>query len=550
MANLVKLFLCALLLLLTSCNKDKTSSSNANNDSIKKYLALASNDTLAFDLRNQYNKKAFSLIDLSKNDTVTRFYLSENSRCYLRLSNWKELKKVSKLHFQKSIEKKDTLNLARYYRYKAGFFIKTLVNDSSFYYYLKAEKFYKSTNDEKGLAMVYLYKSDIQFRLDDYLGANLSAKKAYAYFKNTNEPRFQYDALTRIGNTNHTLRDYENAIKAFKIAIVIAKTNKLKEKSGSLIGSCLNNIGNAYREQKIYNKALYYFNLALKEKNLMENDPSLMGYLLNNLSDCKLHLKDYSGVPNLLIKSIDLLKNGEDIKESAISYIYLSNYYFAIDDTLKAQLYAQKALKIAKLSKAPYYYLTTLSNAGSVDSQRASKYIIEYHQKNDSLLFIERNARNQYYKIQFETDEISKEKETAIKQKWIIGSIAIVVILIIVLLLIITRQRSKQKELQFLQTQQKANEEIYDLMLSQKSVEEQARQTEKKRIALELHDGIMNKLASTRLNLFVLSQKTDAATIEKCLTYISGIHTIEQEIRNIAHDLNQNVFKESIVFPP
>ena len=81
-------------------------------------------------------------------------------------------------------------------------------------------------------------------------------------------------------------------------------------------------------------------------------------------------------------------------------------------------------------------------------------------------------------------------------------------------------------------------------MLAQKTTEETARQTEKKRIALELHDGIMNKLAGTRMNLFVLSKKTDKATIEKCLKHIADIQTIEKEIRNIAHDLNQDVFKE------
>ena len=114
--------------------------------------------------------------------------------------------------------------------------------------------------------------------------------------------------------------------------------------------------------------------------------------------------------------------------------------------------------------------------------------------------------------------------------------------MIIILLLVITRQRGKQKQLQFMQSQQKANEEIYDLMLTQKNKEELARQGEKKRIAKDLHDGVMNKLASTRLNLTVLSQKKDDQTIKKCLDYIEGIYEIEQEIRNISHDLAHEVF--------
>ena len=98
--------------------------------------------------------------------------------------------------------------------------------------------------------------------------------------------------------------------------------------------------------------------------------------------------------------------------------------------------------------------------------------------------------------------------------------------------------------MQFLQSQQQANEEIYDLMLTQKSKEEQARQSEKKRIALELHDGVMNKLASTRMNLNRLSHQKDEEAINKCLTHIEGIHKIEQEIRSIAHNLNQEVFND------
>ena len=170
-----------LLVSLYGCTSKTVDKENqANNDSIKKYLDLAGNDTLDAKLRNKYNDKAFSLVDLSKNDTLTRFYLSSISFNYLSTKDWVDYTKTAKIHFKKSTAVKDTLNLARYYRYKGSYFKNTLVNDSSFYFYLKAEKFYKKTNDKNGLAVVYKNKSQIQFRLDDYPGANLSAKKAYA----------------------------------------------------------------------------------------------------------------------------------------------------------------------------------------------------------------------------------------------------------------------------------------------------------------------------------------------------------------------------------
>ena len=62
----------------------------------------------------------------------------------------------------------------------------------------------------------------------------------------------------------------------------------------------------------------------------------------------------------------------------------------------------------------------------------------------------------------------------------------------------------------------------------------------------------MNKLASTRLNLFVLNKKTDEDTIQKCLPHINEIQNIEKEVRSIAHELtaesySNNNFKNILI---
>ena len=58
----------------------------------------------------------------------------------------------------------------------------------------------------------------------------------------------------------------------------------------------------------------------------------------------------------------------------------------------------------------------------------------------------------------------------------------------------IYRLKSKNKELLFIREQQEANEKIYQLMLTQQSETEQARNEERNRIAMELHDGIVNSV--------------------------------------------------------
>jgi signal transduction histidine kinase len=536
--------LAAVLVGCTSKTTDKNN--NANNDSIQKYIALASNDTLDHAIRIQYNDKALSFLDVKKNDSLTKEYLNSLVFNYLGTKEWKKYHRFAKIYFQKSNEAQDTLGLARCYRYKASFYRNTDFLDSSFYYYCKAEKFYKKTNDKMGLETVYFFKSSVQFKLDDYLGSELSSKKGLLLSKKSKDYYKIYAFLISIGNCYHNLKQYDKAIATIKEALQLVEKYKVPSYPDySPKITCLNNIGNAYREMKEYTTAISYFKLALQEKKLIKKDIETRAYLLSNLGYCYLKTKNYTQIPFLFYKSDSIFKFLGIKNEQSLSNVYLSQYYFIKKDTIKAINYSEKALQLAKEAKAPYYYLLALNNAGSINSKKAPQYIQEYHQKNENQIFEERNARNQYYKIQFETDEISQEKETAIQQKWIITGVALAVLVILFLLFIIFLQRSRQKELQFLRSQEKANEEIYQLMLAQKSKEEAAKQAEKKRISLELHDGIMNKLASTRLNLAVLSHNREDATITKCLTHITDIYQIEQEIRTIAHDLNKEVFQKS-----
>ena len=222
------LFPCFLFLsFLYGCDSktNTTSISDSKNDSIKKYLDYASNDTIAYEKRIKYNDKALKFVDLKKNDTLTRFYLNFIVYNYLSTNEWICYKKTSKIYFQKSIKTKDTLGLARCYRYKASFYRKTHVHDSSFYYYLKAEKFYKKTNDKIGLGLVYLNKSYLQYNMDDYLGSELSSKRAYHYIKNTKEYFNTYGCLVNLGNCYHNMRQYNKAIFFSKKALIFAEKN-------------------------------------------------------------------------------------------------------------------------------------------------------------------------------------------------------------------------------------------------------------------------------------------------------------------------------------
>jgi signal transduction histidine kinase len=283
--------------------------------------------------------------------------------------------------------------------------------------------------------------------------------------------------------------------------------------------------------------------LALKEESKKKLDPELKAYVYNNLGYIFLKQKKYNELPKLFEKAIVIFDSVQNYNECSISNIYLSDYYFQKKDTIKAIEFSEKALVLSSKIKSAYY-LASLSHAGSVNKEKAPSYIKRYHELNDSLLFQERKARNQFFKIQLETDQIVQEKDTIISKKTLQNSIITIVLSIVILLFIVFRLKAKQKQLQLTQEQQKANEEIYLLMLNQQEKEEKIKLSEKKRIALELHDNVLNKLASTRFNLFAISKNTNKKTIDNALEHINKIQDIENEIRDITHDLNKNLLEE------
>ena len=539
-----------LLVSLYGCTSKTTEDKEAQaiNDSIKKYLDLADNDTITYDKRVKYNDKAYSLIDLNRNDTLTRYNLSFVSYNYGILVKNDLLKSTAEKLMTLSLKSNDSLNIARANRNFGFYYVAISDNEKAISYFFKAKKIFKLLNRYDYVIRTMNSIAITQYYASDFLGSNKTsvemiklANKANFYSLNSLALLDIADNLSALNNNEEAIRYYKRVLKEYKVK---NSTNKNFADKNYIY----NSIADRYVSLKQYDSASKYVYLNLNNKKLLYTKPTAYSIAISLSALIKLKTGEY----NKLEKQFNLAeyyfhryssRSGRNYNQ-----IYLSQYYEKVHNDKKAIDAANKALKLSKEYNNTTDILASLDQLIKVDTKNASVNAQKYIRIRDSMQILERNFRDKFARIAYETDEIFQEKETAIKQKWIIVTIAGVIIVIIVLLLIITRQRSKQKELQSQQSQQKANGEIYHLMLSQKAKEDEARQTEKKRIARELHDGIMNKLSSTRLNLAILSKKTDTETIQKCLTYINQINQIETDIRNISHDLNQDVFQEEDSF--
>ena len=196
-------------------------------------------------------------------------------------------------------------------------------------------------------------------------------------------------------------------------------------------------------------------------------------------------------------------------------------------------------MSLSKSSKRQRDVLSSLKQLSNVEPLKSSEYSKEYIRINDSLQQTERKVKDKFTRIEFETDEIILQKDKLAEQNRNILFFFGLVVMIGILLFVIKNQRSKTKELMLKQAQQKANEDIYNLMLYQQNKIEEGRANEKVRIAQELHDGILGRLFGARLNLDSLNKRQDEDAIVSRNNYLVELKNIEQDIREISHDLNR-----------
>lgn len=452
--------------------------------------------------------------------------------------DWSSMRVSNKFLFDWSSEAHDTLNIGNAYFFYGNNYFDKGVYDSAYYYYLKAEKIFLTTENYR-LGDLYLNKSNIQLNFNDNLGAENSATKSLKYYRKRNDFYSQYDALTNLGIASYSNKNFEKAIEYHKKALTIARNDNLdrefylQEISLNNIGDCLQNLGN-------YSEAISYFEKALRNKDLYNDKPSLYATLSDNLAYSKFKLKGRDKETlKLFLRSLAIRDSLGLSSRIIYSKIHLSEYYSFLEDTITARKYSAEALQLSRKTKIFFDVLLALKQCSLVDTENSSLYSEQYIRISDSLQQEERKSKDKFARIAFETDEIIQQKDKLAEQNRNLLYFFLGTLFVGLLLFVIRTQRAKNRELLLKQQQQKVNEEIYNLMISQQDAIEENRVKEKKRIAQELHDGVLGRLFGARLNLDSLNRFSDEESVKSRFNYLAELKNIEQDIREISHDLNR-----------
>jgi signal transduction histidine kinase len=538
------------IIIIFSCNKKKNNidTSKSNIKKIDSLLLKANNTKLEKVSRIKYADSAVQLLNNKTNDSITRDYYFQLSNSYYNLDeNQKNLVvclKVNKL----SEESKDSTGLARSYYFLGDHYYSRFTNDSAYYYFTKAEKIYRKIKITDNILRIQYYKAVILFYEKDFTGCETAIVNVLKGAKKENDVRLVYDCYIMLGNALDGLNYSDKAIEYYNKAYSITKDLENDSQYVSLKAQAYGYIGRLYQKNKNYTKSIIYLKDALEFGDFKTNNPLLYSSLINDLAFSRFKLGDSSSL-NQLKEALKIRMSLNRVSGIIDSQIRLAEYFLNKKDYTQAYSFAHEAQQKAHYNNIFEDELKALELLAKIDPKNANNYNNRFIKLTDSLYNNERAVRNKFARIAFETDEITSERDTIQVEKneiftqlWMIVISGILIIALIVFAYFNRVQLAKNKELQYEQAQQKANEEIYKLMLEQQSKIDEGRKKEKKRISQELHDGIMSRLTSTRLNLFVLSKKTDEETIKKCLVHVADLQNIEKEIRTISHDLANDTF--------
>ncbi|MFY7741599.1 MAG: tetratricopeptide repeat-containing sensor histidine kinase [Flavobacterium sp.] len=483
-------------------------------------------------------KKASEMCLELPNDTLKTRNLRRISCEFYNIGFLNDYFKLTKDNIEFSKKINDSINLGKLYYDLGDYYYEKSINDSSFYYYNLSLKTLPNTVIEKQRSyfnLAKLYKNENQL-----IESEVQVIKTIKLIENDDDNRLMYECYNLLGVIQRGLKNYSEALKSFQNAKNYLVKIKDDEQYVILICENYNNTGNVFLEMNDFKNAEKYFKEAIQIIKKTNDYPLLSAILLDNLAYTKFKNNTLTNPKDYLkaLKIRDSLNNKLGI---IISKTRLGEFYLKQNDSLLANQYFSNAFSIAKDTRSYKDQLNLLMLKKKADPKNAYEYQNTYIKLSDSLLLQERNTRNKFAKIIFETEQIEEEKILLTKKINYILVISFFSFLLLVTLYILYRQKVKNKVLMLEKEQQVSNEEVYNLLLNQQQQLEQVKAFEKKRIATELHDGVVSDLFGIRLHLerlIFLEKELDVKSLEN---YLQKLNDLENEIRLISHKLHDDV---------
>lgn len=495
--------------------------------------------------KKKYLDSIFNKLIFSSDDSSKIKNLFEICNQYYFQEDYISSLKTSKEAFNTASKLKDSLNIGRSLYYIGDCYL-NYQKDSAYYYYKESEKIFRKLNNKDKLALVLYNKAYLLFYEGNYVESEIEVIKALNCLKSTEKFITKYRCYSLQGSNHLELGEYNKALEYFNLSASILKQMKKEnlDKDAFYDYDITNTIDlcTAYDKKEEYSKSIKLLKEVINKGNFT-NYPKLYYSVLGNLAYSLMKNNQYEESRKYFVESIKLANNKNDNLGYLYKIIDFGEYHLLTKDTLKARELFNEALQLSKKLNNGKEILKTLDFLSVADKTNASNYKSEYIRINDSIIKKQRENREKFARIEYETDKVEEENKILSNKNLLLLSGLSLSIAVFSIILIIRNRISRRKELFLIQQKELADEELFNLTKEFQTSLVDAKEAEQKKLSKELHDGIVNQIYGIRMMLGSLNANSDEASISQRLVYIKELHKLESEVRDLSHDLNADFSK-------
>jgi signal transduction histidine kinase/Tfp pilus assembly protein PilF len=417
--------------------------------------------------------------------------------------------------------------------------------ESSYSHYNSAFKLFTSINNSYYAGKMLYNMAYISSQTNDFTGAEILLFRSIKNFEKAKKPKQLYLCYNLLGTNADDMEEYERALVYYRKAEAILP---MIENSEYYRLELWNNMGVRLHKLGDYKQAIILFDKALARNKILGSHPSLHAKLLDNKAFSLSAMGIIEKIKPSMETALALRDSIDDTAGAVISRLRFASYYSKLGDTVTGIRYAKEAFNIAEVNQLTRDVLNALELLAILDNANELLYLQKHIALTKALNARDRNLRNKFTAIQYETNKyISVNKRLFRQRLWItIG--ATIITLFLLLIYVNARQRARNKELLYEREQQQYNEDLFLMAMENKTTLERGRNQERLRISEELHDGILARLFAIRFKWSFIKLEGDTENLMQHNKSISLLTDIESEIRNISHDLRNDLIWEEMGF--
>ncbi len=409
-------------------------------------------------------------------------------------------------------------------------------------YFEYALKIREKLHDSAGMAALF-NKMGIVYQKQGKLGEALSKQLlALAIYESTNNRAYQAICLNNIAIIHQNLGDLERSLDYHQQALNLRV--ELEDSKGE--GTSYLNMANVFLKLSDTVSAIDYYDKALSIFQHF-NDDEAYSAALNNLGKVYLAQKQYAIALPYLEKAMNLRLKAEDKKALSSTYAKLGEAYLGINKMVLSKEMLIKSLALAKEVGVVEEEMETvglLADLYSKTNRFDSAYFYgkAYRALRDSVYTHRLDQQIVEVQARYDTQRQKSENELLLRENELFESQLTQrkteIWLLVSILISFTgagvffyyRYRQRQRDLHN-QALLKQNEIRMQAVID-------AQESERRRIARDLHDGVGQKLSGIRLQWESMKMQSDNPVWDEHLVFMSKLldETV-QEVRSISHQM-------------